>query len=982
MKKIFVFVLTLFLCANNVYAEEDYMAKAVHDGIIVGGENGDLRGNVNATRAEFAQMAVKFLDIDGGVNVFSDVSDEDWFCESISAAAAHGILSGYEDGCVRPYDIVTCEDAIAVLGRYYEAESDENMQNGVSAYAKKYYAYAAKNELFTSWRFGNPQNAVTRKDVVSLLYKYRENDEKRLKFESVKISETGVFNTITLELETNMPCVVYYGMAETGAPDAEPNIPLCFAAGGAPVTVSVAANINKSCDITLCAVTNTEKSRRAVVKNVAAFAFSVGDGTEESPYIIYTRQQLEQTAYYSDRIFRLGNDIYLDGEWVPIETFSGTLDGNGHKISGIRINTNEENAGLFRTLKGCVKNLTAEGEVTAKRNAGIIAGVNEGVLEACAAEGKVTARMANGGGICGTNRGKVTGCLSAVSTVKSGTYAGGIAGLNYSEISVCLTACEEISADMYAGGIAGSNTGGRIEKCAAANMTVFSSMTKNGGRIAANREGGVTADNYAFDRTDTNSVGETESRYSQNGIDTAWEKIVNLSFYTEIDGAWQSWTSADNGFRLIYPRTCKPPELTAGESAFMPKVINDADALAEIGKNPSGHYILGGDIHMKLPWKTICGLVGFSGTFDGGGYTIYGLEIKGGSGFLSNISGGTVRNVNFADVKAVFNESGAVIAACNYGYIENCGVSGSIYAQKTGSAGGIAGQNNGTVSNCTVNCNIIVANDNIVVGGICVDNCGVIIGCTYSGKIDVRGKSAAVGGICGYSAGGYILECFAETYATIEDADAYVGAICGIASSAQIYKCVSDGMITADGTAVYAGGICAAAEECAVYNCASSVYVSIPTEKSYAGGICGYVTGGNVQNTYSAAEITAEVSGGICGYAENAFIMQNVSLCTQISGASAGAVAGRAELCEVSDNYCCDRMKINSHTVTDGENNGILRTLTALKDMNFYFKPIENGGLLGWSNKIYGGSVWTSVRGYAFPVLTGVNGRPREPKFN
>ncbi|MDD6734987.1 MAG: hypothetical protein PUE13_01590, partial [Clostridiales bacterium] len=120
-------------------------------------------------------------------------------------------------------------------------------------------------------------------------------------------------------------------------------------------------------------------------------------------------------------------------------------------------------------------------------------------------------------------------------------------------------------------------------------------------------------------------------------------------------------------------------------------------------------------------------------------------------------------------------------------------------------------------------------------------------------------------------------------------------------------------------------------------------------------------------------------AGGICAFAENAFIMQNVSLCPQINGSGiSGAVVGTAEVSEVSDNYSCDRMRINSKKITEEENSGKLRSLASLKDFGFYYKPLADGGLLGWSSDRYGGDTWSSISqgsGYAFPTLIGVAGQ-------
>ncbi len=75
-----------------------------------------------------------------------------------------------------------------------------------------------------------------------------------------------------------------------------------------------------------------------------------------------------------------------DNEWIPLtSSFTGTLDGLGHTITGLYINNPESTKqGLFGTLKGTVKNLNILGSyINAKDYVGAIAGLNEGIIKNC-----------------------------------------------------------------------------------------------------------------------------------------------------------------------------------------------------------------------------------------------------------------------------------------------------------------------------------------------------------------------------------------------------------------------------------------------------------------------------------------------------------------------------------------------------------------------------------------------------------------------
>ena len=72
-----------------------------------------------------------------------------------------------------------------------------------------------------------------------------------------------------------------------------------------------------------------------------------GSGTASAPYQITTKKQLKAIALYPDKYFKLLNNItftesdftfggVMAGGWVPVEKFSGTLDGNEYAISGLQ----------------------------------------------------------------------------------------------------------------------------------------------------------------------------------------------------------------------------------------------------------------------------------------------------------------------------------------------------------------------------------------------------------------------------------------------------------------------------------------------------------------------------------------------------------------------------------------------------------------------------------------------------------------------
>ena len=167
----------------------------------------------------------------------------------------------------------------------------------------------------------------------------------------------------------------------------------------------------------------------------------------------------------------LADDITLpvvtDGgsNWMPIQGYAGTFDGNGKTITGLTINKSTMNVGLFASIAegGTVKNLTLDDvNITASSsNVGAIAGENRGIIENCSVSGSVTSsRMSSNwvGGIVGLNNGTITGCTVEGSVkAKDVDTAGGIAGWHYNGSITDCHSSATVEGLSRVGGIAGQS---------------------------------------------------------------------------------------------------------------------------------------------------------------------------------------------------------------------------------------------------------------------------------------------------------------------------------------------------------------------------------------------------------------------------------------------------------------------------------------------------------------------------------------------
>ncbi|MDR2650346.1 MAG: hypothetical protein LBB94_11625 [Clostridiales bacterium] len=216
-----------------------------------------------------------------------------------------------------------------------------------------------------------------------------------------------------------------------------------------------------------------------------------GDGTERSPYLISTERELRQAGrgqYSGGAYYQLKKDISLsEGAWEPIPTFSGVFDGNGCKISNIRINSSKDNdyVGFFYSNTGTVKELGADVNINstaAHSSAGGLAGYNSGSITQCYSTGAVSSSGYCAGGLVGANTGSISNCYSLADVRASdNTFAGGLAGAasERSDISFCYAA-GRIKAKNNKGGIAGYVYSGRIKDCYY-NKNEIGSVTNNEG---------------------------------------------------------------------------------------------------------------------------------------------------------------------------------------------------------------------------------------------------------------------------------------------------------------------------------------------------------------------------------------------------------------------------------------------------------------------------------------------------------------------
>lgn len=195
----------------------------------------------------------------------------------------------------------------------------------------------------------------------------------------------------------------------------------------------------------------------------------------------------------------------------------------------------------------------------------------------------------------------------------------------------------------------------------------------------------------------------------------------------------------------------------------------------------------------------------FSGIFDGDGHTVSGLELSARlspAGLFSVVrEGAEIRNLTVSGRVAPSGDGGMVggIAGENNGTITNCGFSGNVAGQD--SVGGIAGKNGltGRITSCTVSGGV---NGKSMTGGIAGENRGSITDCQNNAYVNVSNLDPSL------NLSELELNAQLLTLRTMEAANIATdtGGITGF-SDGMILQCVNTGMVGYRHVGYNVGGI-------------------------------------------------------------------------------------------------------------------------------------------------------------------------------
>ena len=311
---------------------------------------------------------------------------------------------------------------------------------------------------------------------------------------------------------------------------------------------------------------------RIIGSRSSSLAPAEGDGTFANPYKISSIDDLNLIQANQGAYYRLTKNISTDGRTnFSASYFSGTLDGAGFTITGLKKPLIQQNAGTIKDL-----NIVADFDYDSHDIHGVVAQYNTGKIQDCRVTGTVTGHMGSTssmshpafGGIVGENEvaGTISGCSSGVnisiSMTATDSYVGGIAGVNIGTIEKCVaggnlsvTQANGNSYQVYLGGIAGrieqfGNMGGYVKQCAFTGTLRVTGGTAVTGQICAQVNANVLnsaigLNGHVSDCYGKNGQGaligtNTEQTLTTGGVLTA-EQMKDPNSYKgwSFDGDWQ-----------------------------------------------------------------------------------------------------------------------------------------------------------------------------------------------------------------------------------------------------------------------------------------------------------------------------------------------------------------------------------------------------------------------------------------------------------
>ncbi|MGA2916858.1 MAG: GLUG motif-containing protein [Sedimentisphaerales bacterium] len=494
-----------------------------------------------------------------------------------------------------------------------------------------------------------------------------------------------------------------------------------------------------------------------------------GQGTAAEPYLIYNANDLGAIWQKPFSCYKLVNDVNLDGiRWfvAVIPYFNGSFDGDNHIISNLSI-SGISYLGLFGEInsEGILKNIGIEDvNITGTGNAiGGLYGWNfGGSITNCYSAGNVTGDSSIGGLCGGNDDGNISSCYSTV-LVKGGfDSTGGLCGENHNGSIANCYSTGLVTGGCEIGGLCGSSSGS-ITNCYSTGL-----VTGNcgiGGLCGAGSSNIIIINSYFLDTAGPdNSLGEplTDEQMKQQASFIGWDFVGETVNGTE--DIWQMRTDVPDYPHLRNEYAYAHYSGGSGTAAapYRIAIVSDWQQLMNASSHWHKHFIMTADINLQ---GVVLSPVGnsntkFTGVFDGNGHIIRNVDINSPASDYIGLFGyvdsnGLIRNLGVEEVNIIGSSYVGGLAGKNNGTISNCYADSSITGYSR--IGGLVGGNRSRVNACYATGTVVSYDgSSYCIGGLAGYNLGDIATCYSTGAVS---GTSSVGGLAGYNAGS-ISDCY------------------------------------------------------------------------------------------------------------------------------------------------------------------------------------------------------------------------------
>jgi hypothetical protein len=598
------------------------------------------------------------------------------------------------------------------------------------------------------------------------------------------------------------------------------------------------------------------------------------------------------------------NDVASRFEGTP---FTGVLDGQGHAIMGMVVDSNAPYAGLFGAIgdRGCVCNVHMvggsvqghavfpkmdDGSILTVGGTGGLAGINYGLIMTCWKTGPVNGNCSVGGLVGWNFGGRIMACWST-SSIRGVRYVGGLVGHSSDGVILACYSTGPVSGDDTVGGLVGEHFFGTISSCystgsvrgttcvgglVGCNGRATIAQCYSAGSVDGNDSiGGLVGCDYSGATSacfwDVGTSGQARGLPGTTGLTTSRMKVMQ----TFRDAGWDFLGERANGLSEYwqmpphggYPvlsvfNDHLPHSFQGKGTSDAPYLIETAEDLGAVWHQPMASYQLTADVNLSgIKWGMAV-IPAFWGSLDGHGHRITGMAIAGG-GYLGLIGqlfpGGFIKDLHLEGVNNVgSNEQiGALIGYNLCGTVSACQTTGSVVGNQC--IGGLTGTcYYGVISDCLSSASVC-ATRRLSGGLVGFSYYGTITSCFTTGSVS---GGEDVGGLIGNNALGLISACCST--AAVAGTSSSAGGLTG-SNGGTISACCSTGPV--DG--VYSvGGLSGANVGGTISACYSTGSVS---GMYYAGGLVGSNYSATISMCYSTGLVRAsDCTGGLTGASDSA----------------------------------------------------------------------------------------------------------------